>query len=71
VGTFLQNTTRDSSKRYTKFRKASTIAISTHAPPSLPSWHKIQKQMKATLQPCRWRQPWYTLNYPSTMVRKK
>jgi len=42
MGTFLQKTTRDSSKRYTKSPMASTIIISTHAPPSLPSWHKIQ-----------------------------
>jgi len=40
MGTFLQKTTRDSSKHYTKSPMASTV-ISTHSPPCLPSWHKI------------------------------
>jgi len=35
-------------KHYTKSPTASTIVISTHALPSSPSWHKIQKQMEAT-----------------------
>jgi len=46
-GTFLQKTTRDSSKCYTKSPTATTIVIS-HVLPSSPSWHKIQKQMEAT-----------------------
>jgi len=49
MGTFLQKTTSDSSKHYTKSPTASTIIVSTHAPPSSLSWHKIKKQMEATL----------------------
>jgi len=43
MGTFLQKTARDFSKCYMKSPMASSIVSSTQAPPSLPSWHKIQK----------------------------
>jgi len=48
MGTSLQKI-RDASKNYTKSPMASTIVMSTHALPFSPSWHKIQKQMEATL----------------------
>jgi len=58
MGTFLQKIKRDSSKSCTNSPMTSTIVISTHAPPFLPSWNKIQKQMEAKL------------NCPSTMLQK-
>ena len=48
IHTFLQKTTRNSNKHYTKSPTASTIIISIHALPSSPFWHKFQKWMEAT-----------------------
>ena len=47
MGIFLQKTTRDSSKHYTKSPTTFTIVICTHAPPSSLCWHNFQKQMEA------------------------
>ena len=48
IHAFLQKTTRNSNKHYTKSPTASTTIISIHALPSSPFWHKFQKQMEAT-----------------------